>query len=120
MLKNLKPLLFLPFVFSMLTGCEGLEKTDKIRSEVLTEVKGKSLVYEMYLTGLDKYRYVYKLAGPQDTTQLFETSFTDASGNYASMELEQTRKGLKILLDRPIEKQSKTVEGVTFELEGTK
>lgn len=120
MLKIIKCFLLPLFLLAFLAGCEGLEKTDKIRSEVLTKVNGKSLVYEMYLTGLDKYRYVYRLAGPGDTTQIFETSFTDDSGNYAGMELEQTRNGLKIILERPVEKQTKTIDGFTFELEGTK
>lgn len=123
MLNTTRSILFLFILctlFTTLTGCEGLEKTDKVRSEVLTQVNGKSLLYEMHLTGLDKYRYVYRLAGPQDTTQIFETRFTDETGNYAGMELEQTPNGLKIILDRPVEKQTKTIDGVIFELEGTK
>ena len=119
-MKNLNLFLLLfGFVFT-LSSCDALEKTDRVRSEVITEVKGKNLVYEMWLTGTEKFHYKFMLAGPQDTTQLFETKFQDPTAAEAVMDIRQTSTGLKILLDKQIEKQSKTVDGVTYELEGTK
>src|SRR5690606_26119015 len=112
-------LLISGFVFT-LASCDALEKTDRVRSEVITEVKGRNLVYEMWLTGTEKFHYRFMLAGPQDTLQLFDAKFQDPTASEAIMEIEQTRSGLKILLDKQIEKQTKTVDGVTYELEGTK
>ena len=103
-----------------LNSCESLEKTDLVRSEVITNVKGKNLVYKMYLTGTDKYRYNFMLASPKDTTQLFETHFTDESANYVEMEVEQNQNSLKILIDKQIEPQAKTIDGFTYKLEATK
>ncbi|MBK0403709.1 hypothetical protein I5M27_11980 [Adhaeribacter sp. BT258] len=119
-MKNLRLFLVffgLAFYFS---SCDALEKTDRVRSEVITEVKGKNLVYEMWLTGTEKFHYKFMLAGPQDTTQLFEAKFQDPTASEAIMEIEQTNSGLKIVLDKQIEKQTKTVDGVTYELEGKK
>ncbi|MFC5271072.1 hypothetical protein [Adhaeribacter terreus] len=119
-MKILRDLLvFFSFVFT-LASCDALEKTDRVRSEVITEVKGKNLMYEMWLTGTEKFHYKFILAGPQDTTQLFEARFQDPTASEAIMEIEQTGSGLKIVLDKQIEKQSKTVDGVTYELEGKK
>ena len=119
-MKNLCLFLLLSgFVFA-LASCDSLEKTDRVRSEVITDVKGKNLIYEMWLTGTEKFHYKFMLAGPQDTTLLFETRFQDPNANEAVIEIEQTRSGLKIVLDKQIEKQTKTVDGVTYELEGKK
>src|SRR5688500_15434069 len=96
-MKNLC-LYCLLFLFAgILISCDALEKTDKVRSEVITGVKGKNLVYEMWLTGAEKFHYKFLLAGPQDTTQLFETRFQDAGGAEAIMDIRQTGTGLKIL-----------------------
>jgi hypothetical protein len=109
------------FVFTLsMSSCDSLEKTDRVRSEVITEVKGKNLVYEMWLTGTEKFHYKFMLAGPQDTVQLFEAKFQDPTASEAVIEIEQTGSGFKIVLDKQIEKQSKTVDGVTYELEGKK
>lgn len=119
-MKNIRLFLLLSgFVFA-LSSCDSLEKTDRVRSEVITEVKGKNLVYEMWLTGTEKFHYKFMLAGPQDTVQLFEAKFQDPTASEAVIEIEQTGSGFKIVLDKQIEKQSKTVDGVTYELEGTK
>ena len=119
-MKNLRLFLLLSgFVFT-LASCDALEKTDRVRSEVITEVKGKNLVYEMWLTGTEKFHYKFMLTSPQDTTQLFEARFQDPTASEAIMEIRQTRTGLKILLDKQIEGQTKTVDGVTYELQGTK
>ena len=119
-MKNLNLLLLLFAFVCLLSSCDALEKTDMVRSEVITEVKGKNLVYEMWLTGTEKFHYKFMLTGPQDTTQLFEARFQDPTASEAIMEIRQTRTGLKILLDKQIEGQSKTVDGVTYELQGTK
>lgn len=118
-MKNLTLFLLL-LTFGFLSGCDALEKTDRVRSEVITEIKGKNLVYEMWVTGTEKFHYKFMLAGPQDTTQLFEARFQDPTASEAVMEIEQTRAGLKINLDKQIETQTKTVDGVTYELVGTK
>ncbi|HSI90902.1 MAG TPA: hypothetical protein VK927_07265 [Adhaeribacter sp.] len=113
-------LLFASAFLTILTSCEALEKTDMIRSEPIMQVQDQTLIYEMYLTGTDKYRYAYKLVNAQDTTQLFEAKITDETANNLGMEIEKTGNGYKIILDKPIEKQQKTVDGVTYQLEGTK
>jgi hypothetical protein len=119
-MKNLKLfLLFIGFAFYF-SSCESLEKTDLVRSEVITNVQGKTLAYELYLTGTEKYRYNFILAGPQDTTQLFEIRFTDETANNMAMEIEQGNNRIKIKLDKKIVPQSKTVDGFTYELEGIK
>ena len=119
-MKNRNLFLLLFAFVCCLSSCEALEKTDLIKREVITDVKGKSLVYEMYVTGLDKYRYNYKLVSPQDSTQLFEVRFMDETANNMEMEIEQSRNRIKIILDRPTEHQTKTVDGFTYELQGTK
>jgi hypothetical protein len=119
-MKNLK---LLPVLFGLLLcccGCEGLEKTDLIERKEIMNIDNKSLLYELHLTGLDKYRYTYKLATNHDTIQLFETRYTDETANNITMEIEHERNRIKLLLDRPTEHQSKTVDGITYELEGTK
>ena len=114
-------LIFLLFGFVIfLSSCEALEKTDLVKSETITTVEGKAVVYEMYVTGLDKFRYNFSLAGIKDTTQLFEARFTDETASDVAMEIEQTRKHLKIKLDRPTPTQTKTINGFTYELSGTK
>jgi hypothetical protein len=119
-MKNAGRFLLLFIFIACLSSCEGLEKTDLIKRQTITQVQNKELVYEMYLTGLDKYRYTYKLVGPQDSTQLFEAKFTDETANNLEMEIEQSSNRFRIILDRPTETQTKTVDGVTFELAGTK
>ncbi len=118
-MKNAGRFLLLFIFMCCLSSCEGLEKTDLVKRQTITQVQNKDLVYELYLTGLDKYRYTYKLVGPQDSTQLFEAKFLDETANNLEMEIEQSGKRLKIILDRPTETQTKTVDGVTFELAGS-
>ena len=111
--------LFFGFVI-LLSSCEALEKTDLVKSEIITTVQGKAVIYEMHVTGLDKFRYNFLLAGLKDTTQLFEARFTDETACDVAMEIEQTHKHLKIKLGRPTPTQTKVIDGFTYELQGSK
>jgi hypothetical protein len=119
-MKNLKLFLALFSILFFFSSCESLEKTDLVRREVITKVENKTLVYELYLTGLDKYRYTFKLVGTQDSTQLFEAHFTDETANYMNIDIEQEKNNIRIILDKPVEHQTKTVDGFTYELASAK
>ena len=83
-------------------------------------VNGDTLVYQMYLTGLYKFRYEFNLVNNRDTTNVFTTEFTDEAGNEAIMEIEPSPTLVRIVLDKPVADQTKTIKGVTYELKGTK
>ena len=118
-MKKLSLLLLSGGLVFALGSCDSLEKTDKVRSEIVTATNGDTLVYEMYLTGLKKFRYEFNVVNNRDTTSVFETSFEDSKGNEAMMEIEPINGGLRITLDKPVDDQTKTVNGVIYELKGT-
>lgn len=112
---------FLLFLLALaIFSCSSLEQTDKIRSEMITATDGDTLLYEMYQTGLDKYRYEYNLKNGNKTTQLFTAEFTGEAGSEARMDIERGRNEIRVILDKPIENQSKQVNGTNYVLKGTK
>ena len=119
-MKKLSLLACSALLFSGLTSCDSLEDTSLVRTETVMPVSGDTLIYQMYMTGLYKFRYEFNLVNSRDTTNVFSTEFTDESGNEARMEIEPSATLIRIELDKPIENQTKTIKGVTYELKGTR
>ena len=120
MIKNLKLLALLGAAIVTFSACEALQDEAAVKSETITEINGRSFVYELFKTGPDKYRYEFNLIGPADTTQIMTADLHASDGNEPTMEIEQGRNSIKVLVDKPIGTGSKTIDGFTFEIVGSK
>lgn len=96
-------------------GCSSLYRNDYLHTLQLTDSKQPELICKVYQTGIDNYRYEFKLTENGDTTELFDAYLNDASQTEDFM-IEESSGHVGILSHQNLGNTSKTVRGVRYDL----
>ena len=118
-MKKQITILFFILVLWM-SSCDIFNQNDFIEREKITEIGKMILIYDLYQTGIDNYRYEFKLIAGQDTTHLFESYLNDATANNSQFSIEKGHNEIRLKINKPIGIQEKEASGITFKLEGIK
>lgn len=122
-MKKLSAFAFSALLIAGLTNCDSLEDTSLVRTEPLSIINGDTLLVDMYMTGLYKFRYEFSLSnGQRKIPKLFVAEFEDKNGNEAQLEIEQSANLVRVIMDKPVTGYSVPAPdtGVRYELQGTK
>jgi hypothetical protein len=111
--------LILVFISQIFNSCDGLYQNDHIYySSTVGEIEGKNIVYDIYQTGIDNYRYEIYILGYRDTTRLFLAYLNDAIADNSQFDLHVTNSKIEIKCNKSIGYQEKLINGKTFVLAG--
>lgn len=81
-------------------------------------IDNKELVYYLYHTGTDNYRYEFKIIENQDTTDLFISYLNDATAKNSTFIINEENKKINIKSNKSLGRQKNEALGGTFILEG--
>ena len=119
-MKHQRPLLILFGLLIWINSCELFNQNDFIETFKIADIDDKELVCNLYQTGIDNYRYEFKIIKSQDTTDLFDAYLNDATANNSIFTLEKENEKMIIISNKPIGRLEQKVHGQIFILEGVK
>lgn len=97
-------------------GCSTLEQNDFIETKVLGKTTHGTIVYKLYQTGIDNYRYEFCLVDKVDTADIFETYLNDATYHNIKFIVLENNDTTKIKSNRDIWHVSKKIDDHVFTL----
>jgi hypothetical protein len=95
-------------------------QNDFIETIKIAAIDDNELICNLYQTGIDNYRYEFKIIEGQDTTDIFDTYLNDATAKNSTFTIEKENEKIVIISNKPIGRLEKEVGGQTFVLEGIK
>jgi hypothetical protein len=114
-LHFLRYCLSLSLIFS---SCSLLEQNEIIRTEEIGDIKGKKLIYSLYQTGIDNYRFEFKVVNSKDTSEITTMFLNDASANYLKFEIQEYPAKVMIRVNKPIGNETKRIGEINYEIRG--
>ena len=63
----------------LMVSCSFFEQNDFIVSKVISKNTNEQILYDIYQTGIDNYRFEFKAVNKSDTINLFEYFLNDAT-----------------------------------------
>jgi hypothetical protein len=97
-------------------GCSTLEQNDFIEVKELGKTTRGTIVYKLYQTGIDNYRYEFHLADKSDTTDIFELYLNDATYHNVKFIVLETSDTISIKSNRDIWHFSKKIGDHVFSI----
>ncbi len=100
----------------MTFGCSTLEQNDLIEVKELSRTTSGTIIYKLYQTGIDNYRYEFYLANNADTTDIFQTYLNDATHRQIKFLVLESNDTVKIKSNRNLGQQTKDLRNQVFTL----
>ncbi|MBI3221219.1 MAG: hypothetical protein HYZ44_17045 [Bacteroidetes bacterium] len=97
-------------------GCSPLEQNDFIESKEVGKTNHGTIVYKLYQTGIDSYRYEFCLVDKVDTTDIFETHLNEATYHNIRFIVVENGDTTKIKSNRDFWHLSKNIGDHVFTL----
>ena len=101
-----------------MNSCNMFNQNDFIESGKIVGVDDKEMIYNLYQTGHDNYRYEIRLIENQDTLGLFTSYLNDATARNTRFTIQEEGKAVIIKMNKPVADQEKKVNLSTFYLKG--
>ena len=104
-----------PLILSLLTTCcSTLEQNDFVEERDLGKTTKGTILYKLYQTGTDNYRYEFYSVDHMDTTDPFQTYLNDATYKGIRFIVQETGDTIRIKSTRDLGQFTKTIEGRIF------
>ena len=105
-------------ILSLLTTCcSSLEQNDFVEKRDLGKTTRGTILYKLYQTGIDNYRYEFYSVDDNDTTDLFQTYLNDATYEGIRFIVQETGDTTKIKSTRDLGQLTKKIGGRIFILQ---
>jgi hypothetical protein len=98
----------------LIFGCSTIEHDNFIEAKDVGKTTVGNVVYKIYQTGVDNYRYEFYLVSGVDTTQLFESHLSDATYTHIRLLIQENGDTIKLKSNWSLGQQLKTVDKKVF------
>lgn len=85
----------------LLISCSFLKQNDFIISKVISKNTNEQILYDVYQTGIDNYRFEFKAVNHPDTIKLFEYFLNDATYKAMRFKITPSNDTLTIVTNMP-------------------
>ncbi len=115
---KIQRIIYLLIIAFIVNSCNSFNKNDFVKSDKIYEIEERELFYELYQTGIDNFRYEFKVIYKKDTIKLFNAYLNDATAKNSSFTIENKNGIININSNKPIGNFEKTEFGMNFKLNG--
>lgn len=98
-------------------SCSRLEQNDLIVSEDLGQTTKGTIIYKLYQTGIDNYRYEFYLVDSGDSVDIFQSYLNDATYKGLKFIVRETKDTVKIKSTRDLGQVAKKIGDRMFVLQ---
>lgn len=102
-------------ILTLLTiACSSLEQNDFIEDKDLGKTTKGTIIYRLYQTGIDNYRYEFYSVDNSDTIDIFQTYLNDATYKGLRFIVQEIKDTIKIKSNRDLGQLTKEVSDRIF------